>query len=153
MDPLPGIRQLGADLLVVSRWDILISFLRPALCFTLFWVLAFKHSYILAAIAVAGWMFFTYTSVSHDLVHRTFHLPGRVNEWLLVIVEVLALRSGHAFRLTHLHHHKRFPHQDDIEGARASKGFWTALACGPGNQIRLFAWAWRRANSDERKWM
>ncbi len=85
-------------------------------------------------------MFFTYTSASHDLVHRALHFPPLLNEFLLSALEAICLRSGHAFRLTHLQHHKRFPHDDDVEGAEAAKGFWNALACGPSHQIRLFFW-------------
>ena len=61
--------------------------------------------------------FVTYGSISHDLVHRTMGLPRWVNEFFLTIIELLAFRSGHAYRLAHLHHHARFPHEDDIEGA------------------------------------
>ncbi len=150
---LPSLAELGKDLLRVSRVDVAVSFLRPLVCFTLFWPLALSHHYVLAAFAVAGLMFFTYTSASHDLVHRTLHLPERVDEALLAGLEALCLRSGHAFRLTHLQHHKHFPDELDIEGAQPSKGFWPALACGPFHQARLFIWAWRHGRSQERRWM
>ena len=56
-------------------------------------------------------------------------------------------------RITHLHHHRRFPHEDDIEAYSAAQGFVRALLWGPGHQTRLFLWAWRRANPTERAWM
>ena len=39
----------------------------------------------------------------------------------LALIELLGLRSGHAYRAAHLHHHRRFPHPDDIEGAGAHR--------------------------------
>ncbi len=150
---LPSLAELGRDLLVVSRTEVAVSLFRPVLCFLLFWAFALAHHYLAACLSMAGLMFFTYTSTSHDLVHRTLPLPGPLNEFLLSLLEAMCLRSGHAFRLTHLQHHKRFPHDDDVEGAKAAKGFWSALACGPSHQVRLFVWAWRHGNPVERRWM
>jgi beta-carotene hydroxylase len=150
---LPSLAALGKDLLIVSPAEVALSLCRPLCCFLLFWIFALAHYYVLACVSGAGLMFFTYTSTSHDLVHRTLPLPIFLNEFLLSALEAICLRSGHAFRLTHLQHHKRFPHEDDIEGAEAAKGFWPALACGPYHQIRLFFWAWQRGNPTERRWM
>ncbi len=150
---LPSLAELGKDLLNVSPAEVMLSLFRPFLCFLLFWAFALAHHYIPACLSVAGLMFFTYTSTSHDLVHRTLHLPASLNESLLAALEAICLRSGHAFRLTHLQHHKRFPNEDDIEGRDAVKGFWSALACGPYHQVRLFFWAWQRGSSVERRWM
>ncbi len=150
---LPSLRELGKDLLIVTPWHVALSLLRPIFCFALFWPLAVTHHYVLAAIAAAGLLFFTYTSTSHDLVHRTLHLPHVANELLLFALEAITLRSGHAFRITHLQHHRHFPDADDIEGAEAAKGLWSALASGPLHQIRLFIWAWRQGAAAERRWM
>ncbi len=150
---LPSLAELGKDLLSVSRLQVAVSLFRPAVCFVLFWVFAWAHHYAAASLCVAGLMFFTYTSTSHDLVHRTLGLPPALNEILLAGMEAACLRSGHAFRLAHLQHHKRFPHDDDVEGAEAAKGFWAALACGPLHQARGFRWAWQHGASRERRWM
>jgi len=150
---LPSLAELGKDLLIVSRAEVTLSLCLPLFCFLLFWMFALADHYVLACVSVAGLMFFTYTSTSHDLVHRTLHLPISLNEFLLSALEAICLRSGHAFRLTRLQHHKRFPHHDDVEGADAAKGFWQALACGPYHQVRLFFWAWQRGNPTERRWM
>lgn len=150
---LPRLSELGRDLLTVSRRDVAVSLIRPLFCFGLFWVCALSGHWMPAVLAVGGLMFFTYTSTSHDLVHRTLHLPERINDVLLALLEALTLRSGHAFRLTHLQHHKYFPQPEDVEGARAAGGFWAALRCGPGHQFRLFHWAWRKGNPVERRWM
>jgi beta-carotene hydroxylase len=98
-------------------------------------------------------MFITYVSTSHDLLHRTLGFSRRVNDTLLTFTEMLVLRSGHAFRLTHLQHHRYFPRDDDVEGLVARLSWWRALLSGIGNQSRLFFWAWKRAAAKDRLWM
>ncbi|MEZ0215788.1 MAG: fatty acid desaturase [Rariglobus sp.] len=150
---LPRIEDLGRDLLQVTTGQRILSVLRPLVCFSAYFVFASNGWWLPAVLCVAGLMFITYVSTSHDLVHRTLGLPRWLNEVLLALVEGLVLRSGHAFRLTHLQHHRRFPEHDDIEGAAAHMAWWRALLEGVALQSRLFLWAWRRARPDERRWM
>src|SRR5579883_3137328 len=137
--PLPTIRELGPDLLHVSRRDVLITFGRPVACFLAYWIFAACGWWLAAVVAVAGIQFFTYTSASHDLAHRSLRLPRRVNEVALALFELIGLRSGHAFRITHLQHHRHFPDEEDVEAHGATGSLWQALATGPGHQVRLFA--------------
>jgi len=95
--------------------------------------------------------FLTYGSISHDLVHATLRLPRAVNEVLLSAIELAALRSGHAYRIVHLHHHARFPAADDLEGAAAGMSWWRALLDGITLQPRLWAFAFRRGR--DRTWV
>jgi beta-carotene hydroxylase len=150
---LPRIEDLGRDLLRVSNGQRVLSVVRPLVCFAAYFVFAFNGWWAPAVAAVAGLMFITYVSTSHDLVHRTLGLPRGLNELLLAVIEGLVLRSGHAFRLTHLHHHRRFPEHDDIEGKAAHMSWWRALLEGVTLQPRLFAWAWTHARQDERRWL
>jgi len=150
---LPTLRDLGRDLLTVSSAQRALVVARPFLACLGYWLCAALGRWPAALASLAGMMFFTYTSSSHEYVHRTLGLPRRTNELLLAMTELLGLRSGHAFRITHLHHHRRFPHPDDVEAFAASRGFLRALATGPGHQTRLFLWAWRRADRAERAWM
>jgi beta-carotene hydroxylase len=150
---LPRIEDLGRDLLRVSDGQRVLSVARPLTCFGLYFVFAAWGWWVPAVLAVAGLMFITYVSTSHDLVHRTLGLPRWLNEALLAVIEALVLRSGHAFRLAHLHHHRRFPEHDDIEGAAAHMSWWRALVDGITLQPRLFFWSWGRARADERRWM
>lgn len=53
------------------------------------------------------------------------------------------MRSGTAYRLTHLHHQRNLLAHDDVESAAASGNFWQALASGPATQLRLWTWAWK----------
>jgi beta-carotene hydroxylase len=150
---LPSIHELGEDLLTVSAAQRALIIARPFLACLGYWGFAALGWWPLALASLAAMMFLTYASSSHDYVHRTLHLTRAANEPLLAITELLGLRSGHAFRMTHLHHHRRFPHADDIEAYAAAQGMWRALGSGPGHQIRLFLWAWPRATPAERVWM
>ena len=149
----PSIHELGSDLLLVSPWKLLIGLARPFLCFGAYWLFAYVGWWPAAILAVAGLQFFTYTSASHDLAHRTLRLPRGFNESMLALCEGLALRSGHAFRITHLHHHRCLAEDTDVEAKGATGSLWRALLCGPGYQVRLFRWAWARAHRNERHWM
>lgn len=153
MTGLPTIHQLGDDLLRVTRWQQVQSVMRPFACIALYGWCAARGWWAPAVASVVALMFFSYTSSSHDYVHRALRLPRWLNEWLLCLTEALALRSGHAFRITHLHHHRVFPDPEDVEAYQAARGFWQALLSGPGMQWRLFRWAWRRATVTERRWM
>jgi beta-carotene hydroxylase len=93
--------------------------------------------------------FITYGSISHDLVHRNLGLPKRTNDFFLSIIEMLSLRSGHAYRLAHLHHHIRFPQNDDIEGAAAKMSLPGTLLEGIIFQLRIWLWAVKRAKPEK----
>src|ERR1700761_9055910 len=116
---LPSLEELGLDLLRVPLWRRVISLLLPFILCAAFFVLAGSGRWLLALLCTVLLSFFTYGSVSHDLVHRTLGLPQWLNETLLCATELLAFRSGHAYRLSHLHHHAYFPAADDIEAAAA----------------------------------
>ena len=150
---LPSLEDLGRNLLQVTPFQRCWSILRPVACVAAYFAFASQGWWVPAVLAVAGLMFITYISTSHDLLHRTLGFSRRANEILLAVIEMLVLRSGHAFRFTHLHHHRHFPDPDDVEGAVARLPWWQALLSGVGNQSRLFVWAWRRASDGDRAWM
>jgi beta-carotene hydroxylase len=94
----------------------------------------------------------TYGSTSHDLVHRNLGLSRTWNEVLLCVLELLALRSGHAYQVAHLHHHARYPQPDDIE-ARAARMSWVgALAEGVVFQVRIWLWVVKN-HRESRAWV
>jgi beta-carotene hydroxylase len=92
--------------------------------------------------------FVTYGSISHDLVHRNLGLPKRLNDLFLSMIELMALRSGHAYRMAHLHHHARFPHSDDIEGAAAKMSLPRTLFEGVIFQFKIWLWAVKHPKQD-----
>jgi len=94
------------------------------------------HWWIPAVIALVFVSFYTYGSTSHDLVHGNLGLPRRINDLLLTITELIAFRSGHAYRAAHLYHHASYPAEDDIEGAAAGMPAWRAAHVDPMIALR-----------------
>jgi beta-carotene hydroxylase len=149
----PSLRDLGLDLLDVTsleRWSALAL---PFACAAGFLAFGWLAWWPLALACAVAQSFFTYASVSHDLVHRTLRLPPRVNETLLCLIELICFRSGHAFRVTHLHHHARFPAADDLEGRAARIRWWRALLDGLVAQPRQWRWALDHTRGRERRWI
>ncbi len=139
--PPPPLADLGADLLRITAGQRAVTLATPFACVGAYLVLAHLRLWVPAGLCLVYLSFATYGSISHDLVHRTLGVPRRWNEAFLSAVELLAFRSGHAYRLVHLHHHARFPHDDDIEGAAAKMSFGRTLAEGVIFQPRVMTWA------------
>lgn len=142
--PMPTVAELGTDLLKITPVQRVLTLATPFACSAAYLVLAHYRLWPLAVLSLMYLSFVTYGSISHDLVHRTLSLPRPWNEFFLTTIELLAFRSGHAYRLAHLHHHARFPHDDDIEGAAARMSFVRTLLEGMIFQPRIVVWALRR---------
>ena len=99
--------------------------------------------------------FVAVVTVTHDVVHRSLGLSKSATEWALFAMGAVLLESGHAYRLTHLRHHRVFPGPDDPEGDPARMSLWRAIAWGPIFLPRLWIWAWRRADGQRgtRRWL
>jgi beta-carotene hydroxylase len=143
---LPTIDQLGRDLLYVRPWRCAASLVQPFVCIAVYATFAALGLWPLAVVTLMYLSFITYGSISHDLVHRTLGLPPWLNDVLLSVIELLAFRSGHAYRLAHLHHHARFPHDDDIEGAAAKMSLPRAIVEGFVYWPRIVTWSLRRSH-------
>lgn len=142
--PLPSLADLGTDLLRIGRGRRALTIVIPFACVAAYIALASWRLWPLAVVTLMYLSFATYGSISHDLVHRTLGPSRRWNEVFLTLIELLAFRSGHAYRLAHLHHHARFPHDDDIEGAAAKMSLGRAVLEGVIFQPRIMVWALRR---------
>ncbi len=149
----PSLEELGNDLLVVGPTERVFSLMLPFLCIAGFFVTAARGWWPAAVLCVMAQSFFTYGSVSHDLVHRTLRLPAWLNELQLSAIEGLSLRSGHAYRTSHLHHHAHFPADDDVEARTAGMGVVRAVLDGTVTQPRLWWWALRRSEGKLRRWI
>src|SRR5205807_9259748 len=103
------------------------------------------HWWPLAVFCLVSLSFVTYGSISHDLVHSNLGLSKQTNDFFLTLIELLSLRSGHAYRMAHLHHHARFPHDDDIEGAASRMSLTRSLFEGMVFQLKIWRWAIRQA--------
>jgi beta-carotene hydroxylase len=141
---LPMLGELGADLVEVTparRWFTLML---PFAAMASYGTFAWFGIWTLAVLSVAALSFISYGSTSHDLVHRTLRLPRGMNDALLSLIELLSMRSGTSYRLSHLHHHRHLLAPDDTEGMAAHGSWVAAIAAGPTMQIRLWLWAWAR---------
>ena len=147
----PSLHELGTDLLHVSWLERSASLVLPFLLPIAFVILASLELWMPALVCAMVQSFFTYGSVSHDLVHRTLKLPVWANEWLLSLIELLNFRSGLAYRTSHLHHHARFPSPDDPEARCAGRSWWTALVDGLTAQPRLWWWSVKRTRGGARR--
>jgi beta-carotene hydroxylase len=145
---LPRFAEIADGLTRITHVQLAGSLLLPFLCIALYFVFASFQWWILAVICLIVLSFATYGSVSHDLVHANLGLNRRINNLMLSLIELLTLRSGHAYRLAHLHHHARFPHHDDVEGAAAGMTLLSALREGLTFQPRIWFWALRNAKND-----
>jgi beta-carotene hydroxylase len=149
---IPTLDELGRDLLQVSATRRAVSVVLPFILAILYFIFAAEGIWLAALACPVLLSFLTYGSVSHDLVHRTLRLPAWLNETLLTSIELLGFRSGHAYRATHLHHHARFPAEDDIEAGAGRLPWPRAILDGVTLQIRLYAWALRKPGA-QRKWV
>ena len=147
----PTLDTIGRDLLAVHVWRRVVSLATPFLLTVAFFLFAASGHWIGSIVCTMLLTFLTYGSISHDLVHRTLRLPRGFNEVLLCAIELMAFRSGHAYRCAHLNHHARFPSADDLEGAAASMTWWRALLDGVTLQPRLWVFAFRRGR--DRCWI
>jgi beta-carotene hydroxylase len=139
----PRLSELGVDLLHLTKFQLLRALATPFIAFAAYWLLAGSGHWPLAVLSLIILSFVTYGSTSHDLVHRSLGLNPFLNDFLLSITELIALRSGHAYRAAHLNHHARFPRDDDIEGEAARMSFLRALCEGVVFQFRIYGWALR----------
>jgi beta-carotene hydroxylase len=143
----PTLDTLGRDLLVVAMWRRALSLAVPFLLVIGFFLCAIRRLWFASIGCTALLTFFTYGSISHDLVHGTLAMPRVLNEVLLCGIELMTFRSGHAYRFAHLHHHAHFPEGDDLEGAAAGMSWWRALVDGVTLQPRLWAFAFQRGRN------
>lgn len=147
----PRLSDLGTDLLHLTEWQRLRALAWPFLAFVAYWIFAWSGQWALAVGSLVALSFVTYGSTSHDLVHGTLGLKRLPNDLLLSLIELISIRSGHAYQAAHLNHHASFPH-DDIEAEAARMSLVRAILEGFVFQFRIYAWALRTRQA-RRKWI
>lgn len=145
----PTIVELGVDLLNLSRSNLLLTLGQPLLFFVLYFASAFQGYWVLAVVCTIGLSFTTYGSTSHDLVHENLKINKIFNDLLLSFMEGITFRSGHAYRMSHLYHHKRYPHEDDVEGAASRMTLLRSLLEGVVFQFKIYFWALSLGNKNK----
>ncbi len=145
---LPPLREIAGDLTRLGRVRLVWSLVLPFVWAGLYFLFAEWRWWPVAVACLVCLSFVTYGSISHDLVHANLGLRKWINDAWLTVIELLALRSGHAYRLAHLHHHALYPHDDDIEGAAAKMTLVRTLLEGVIFQVKIWWWALRRPSKD-----
>ncbi len=150
----PPLETLGDGLLATTRGQRRLAMARPFLGIA---------AYAMAAHAGLWWLtpflvfliFVAVVTVTHDVVHGSLELSRRQTEWALFVMGAVLLESGHAYRATHLRHHRTFPGADDPEGDPARMSLLKAVMWGPVFLLRLWLWAYARTRpgSVERRWL
>src|SRR5215468_11207360 len=112
---LPTLRELGDDLLVTTPRQRWIALARPFVGVALY-ALAWALGLWWLSPVIVFLVFVAVVTVTHDVVHGTLGLNRRQTDWALFLSGLVLLESGHAYRTTHLQHHKVFPSDDDPEG-------------------------------------
>ena len=151
---LPRIGELGEDLLASTAWQRWQPALMPLLWAIGFMVAWHFHIYWVTALCLV--MAFSASSTStHDVVHGSLGIARRETEWLLFFLGAAILESGHAYRFTHLEHHRIFPSHEDLEGEAAHMPVWRVLLEGPTFLPRIWFWAWGKASRKptQRRWL
>src|SRR4030095_12448654 len=141
---LPELPELDPELTRITNYQRIFTLSLPFLFSAAYFFFAILRWWPAAVLSLIALSFVTYGSISHDLVHRNLGLRHAVNDLFLSLIELLALRSGHAYRAAHLHHHARFPHSDDIEGAASGMSLLRTLFEGVIFQPKIWFWAARR---------
>ncbi|WP_327003292.1 fatty acid desaturase [Dactylosporangium sp. NBC_01737] len=149
----PALDDLGTDLLTTRRWQRRLALARPLLGVAAYVLAAALGLWWLTPLIMFG-IFVAVVTVTHDVVHRSIGLGPRATEWALFLCGLVLLESGHAYRATHLQHHRAFPSapSDDPEGYPAHLGPFGAVCYGPVFLVRLWWWAYRRPLA-QRRWL
>lgn len=151
---IPRLRDLGDDLVATSRRQRWLACLRPFAVLAGFLVAAYVGWWWVTPFLVFL-VFVAVVTVTHDAVHGSLGLSAGQTEWALFIFGAILLESGHAYRITHLQHHRLFPREEDPEGDPARMTLWQAVLHGPVFLPRLWWWSLRQSagNLAQRRWL
>jgi beta-carotene hydroxylase len=147
----PPLEELGLDLVVVAPWRRRLAVVRPAAAFAGV-VSAVVLGHRVWALAPLFLVFTSVISLLHDAVHGSLGLRRRATDLTLFAAGALLMVSGHAYRATHINHHRVFPGPDDPEGDAARMTIGRSLVAGPLHVPRIWRWAFTRRPS-ERRWL
>jgi beta-carotene hydroxylase len=145
---------LGSDLLLTTRRQRQRACARPFIGLMAFGLVAYLGWWWLTPLIVFL-IFVAIVTVAHDVVHGSLGLGPRQTEWALFIFGAILLESAHAYRASHLQHHRVFPGPNDPEGDPARMSLWAAILHGPLFLPRLWWWSYcrLRGQPEQRGWL
>ena len=145
---IPPLDSLGDDLLATTPRQRRLALARPFMGVAAYGLAAYAHLWWLTPFLVFL-IFVAVVTVTHDVVHGSLGLSRRQTDWALFATGAVLLESGHAYRATHLRHHRVFPAPDDPEGDPARLTLIGAILCGPFFLPRLWCWAYAQTKTRE----
>jgi beta-carotene hydroxylase len=151
---IPSLDSLGDDLLATSPRQRKLALARPFVGAAVYVLAAYAHLWWLTPILVFL-IFVAVVTVTHDVVHGSLGLSRPQTDWALFATGAVLLESGHAYRATHLRHHRIFPGPNDPEGDPARLTLVGAILCGPLFLPMLWCWAYAQSKpgSGQRYWL
>jgi beta-carotene hydroxylase len=151
---LPALRDITAQLHPVStieKWSVVAI---PLMTMSAYFLFAAIGWYWAAFMSVFYLSFVTYGSCCHDLVHCNIGLTRKASSIWLSVIELLMMRSGTTYRVTHLNHHLRYPDfAADPEGRASYFSIWRTFAEGPVFHLKLILWTLKHAQEHDRFWV
>ena len=150
---LPKIKDLGNDLNDLTMYQKIWTLIKPLVYVVSFFIMYNYQLYFLSLLSIIFLQFNTFVSTSHDLVHNSLRLKKNWNRLFLSLNELICLRSGHAFKTSHLNHHKKFPDIEDIEGRSIYKSFWGTLVSGPTYIISIYFWSLNHCSKKDKSYI
>jgi beta-carotene hydroxylase len=137
--------------LAIEKWSVVAI---PLMTMVAYFVFATMGWYGAAFLSVFYLSFVTYGSCCHDLVHGNIGLSRKVSKFWLSVIELLMMRSGTTYRVTHLNHHQRYPDfAMDPEGRASYFSLWRTFAEGPVFHLKLILWTLKHAQARDRFWV
>jgi beta-carotene hydroxylase len=151
---IPTLDALGDDLLATSRRQRWLALARPIIGLAAYGLVAYANLWWLTPLIVFL-IFVAVVTVTHDVVHGSLGLSKRQTDWALFFAGGVLLESGHAYRATHLRHHRVFPGPGDPEGDPARLTLIGAILSGPLFLPRLWCWAYAHSKNqgNQRQWL
>ena len=138
---LPEIREIKSKLTPMTSWDRLAIVIVPLLTIVSYFIFAMNGWYVPALLSLIYLSFVTYGSCCHDLVHCNFGWSRKTCSAWLSIIELLLMRSGTTYKVTHLNHHQHYPDfEKDPEGQASYFSLFRTLLEGPILHGKLVLW-------------
>ncbi|MBC6942306.1 MAG: hypothetical protein DWB45_06245 [Xanthomonadales bacterium] len=140
------------DLVAMSRRETLRELALPVVALALA-PLAARHAQHAATALACAATFLASLRVTHGAIHHAIGLRGRANDVVLGLLSLLLGGALHTIAVTHRHHHRACLAADDVEGAIARRGLWSALLHAPLYPFAVHRAGWRRASLRLRCWI
>ncbi len=142
------LHELGGDLRTVNPVRRALGIVAPIAASVAAFSAALAEQWWLVPPLAAVFVIASFAGASHDLVHRSLGLPRAASSVVLSFIELLGLRSGTAYRLSHLHQHRQFQGPQDLPSARLTASIFAGLWQGVTMQARQWVWAFREHPRD-----